>query len=229
VTATNWSTISIGFESGSDRMLKTLNKECTVADNEFVIDLVNRIGDACTRRGTAPPRFWANIILGIPGETREDVFATMRMLRRMRYVQPSISFFAPYPGSVLGHQMIAEGKSLMTADNYHRYPHDEKVSGADYEFLREVLAGVHDQAIDAAGGESTPPAPEPLAAFAPAHHLYVFAMRNGRSKLAYGPDPAAALATLRLRLGPDEMALVLADRYRRIRQQDLHQVVGDLG
>jgi hypothetical protein len=45
VRETNWRTISIGFESGSDRMLRLLNKECTEEDNYFAIDLVNRIGD----------------------------------------------------------------------------------------------------------------------------------------------------------------------------------------
>ena len=45
VRETNWSTISIGFESGSDRMLQVLNKECSAEDNDFTIDLLNRIGD----------------------------------------------------------------------------------------------------------------------------------------------------------------------------------------
>ena len=38
---TNWNTISIGFESGSDRILRLLNKECTEEDNYFTIDLLN--------------------------------------------------------------------------------------------------------------------------------------------------------------------------------------------
>jgi len=227
VTETNWQTISIGFESGSDRVLRILNKECTVADNEFTVDLLNRIGDAAVRRGQAPPRFWANIMLGVPGETRDDVFATMRMLRRMRYVIPSVSFFAPYPGSALGYQLIAEGRSLMTADNYHRYPHDEKVSGVDYPFLRDVLAGAYDDEIGRGSGEAV--LREPLRRFASPHHFSRFAMRNGRSKLAFGPDPTAALGTLALRLPPEELALVEADRYERVAQHDLGRVISDLG
>jgi radical SAM superfamily enzyme YgiQ (UPF0313 family) len=148
VEETNWSTISIGFESGSDRVLRILNKECTEEDNEFAIDLVNRIGDARVRQGREPPRFWANIILGIPGETREDAFKTMRMLKRMKYALPTIAFFAPYPGSILGFQLIAEGKSRMTKDNYHRYPDDEKVVGIDYAFYRDLLAGRYDDEVN---------------------------------------------------------------------------------
>jgi radical SAM superfamily enzyme YgiQ (UPF0313 family) len=148
VRETNWNLISIGFESGSDRVLKILNKECTAEDNYFAIDLLNRIGDEMEAEGKEPPRFWTNIMLGIPGETREDAFETMRMLKYMRRTLPSISFYAPYPGSALGYQLIAEGKSLMTKDNYHRFPDDEKVKGIDYPFYRDLLAGKYDDEIN---------------------------------------------------------------------------------
>jgi anaerobic magnesium-protoporphyrin IX monomethyl ester cyclase len=144
----NWNLVSIGFESGSDRVLRLLNKECSEEDNAFAIDLVNRVGDAMVAAGREPPRFWANIMLGIPGETREDAFKTMRMLKRMKRALPSIAFYAPYPGSLLGHQLIAEGRSLMGPDNYHRYPDDEKVRGVDYGFYRDLLAGRFDDEVD---------------------------------------------------------------------------------
>jgi radical SAM superfamily enzyme YgiQ (UPF0313 family) len=153
VRDTNWNTVSIGFESGSDRVLKILNKECTEEDNYFAIDLLNRIGDDLERQGRPAPVFWSNIMLGIPGETRDDAFKTMRMLKYMRRVMPSIAFYAPYPGSALGHQLIAEGKSLMSKENYHRYPDDEKVKGIDYQFYRELLAGKYDAEVSAGLGE----------------------------------------------------------------------------
>jgi len=145
---TNWNLISIGFESGSDRILRLLNKECTEEDNTYTIDLVNRIGDDMAKEGKEPPKFWANIMLGIPGETPEDAYKTMRMLKRMKRVFPSISRYAPYPGSALGFQLIAEGKSLMSKDNYHRFPDDEKVKGVDYAFYRDLLAGKYDAEIN---------------------------------------------------------------------------------
>ena len=148
IRETKWKTISIGFESGSDRILRLLNKECTEEDNFFAIDLDNRLGDELEAKGEEPPKFWSNIMLGIPGETPEDAFKTMRMLKRMKRVFPSIAFYAPYPGSALGNQLIAEGKSLMTKDNYHRFPDDEKVIGVDYQFYRELLAGKFDTEIN---------------------------------------------------------------------------------
>jgi anaerobic magnesium-protoporphyrin IX monomethyl ester cyclase len=147
IRETNWDLISIGFESGSDRVLRILNKECTAEDNYFAIDLLERIADDMEAEGRPAPRFWTNIMLGIPGETREDAFETMRMVRYMRRSLPSISFYAPYPGSALGYQLIAEGKSLMTKENYHRFPDDEKVKGIDYQFYRDLLAGRYDDQI----------------------------------------------------------------------------------
>ncbi len=148
IRETNWNLVSIGFESGSDRILRLLNKECTEEDNDFTIALLERIGDDMEREGREPPAFWANIMLGIPGETREDAFKTMRMLKRMKRVYPSISYYAPYPGSALGFQLIAEGKSLMSKENYHRFPGDEKVKGVDYAFYRDLLAGVYDAEVN---------------------------------------------------------------------------------
>lgn len=152
IRETNWHIVSIGFESGSDRVLRILNKECTEEDNYFTIDLLHRIGDEMEAEGKEAPIFWSNIMLGIPGETHEDAFKTMRMLRYMRRVMPSISFYAPYPGSALGNQLIAEGKSLMTKENYHRFPDDEKVKGVDYQFYRDLLAGKYDKQIAAGAG-----------------------------------------------------------------------------
>ncbi|MBI5030450.1 MAG: B12-binding domain-containing radical SAM protein [Chloroflexi bacterium] len=148
VRETNWNTISLGFESGSDRVLKILNKECTAEDNYFAIDLLNKIGDDLEAQGRIPPKFWANIMLGIPGETHDDAYDTIRMLKRMKRVLPSISYYAPYPGSALGYQLIAEGKSRMSKENYHRYPDDEKLKGIDYGFYKKLLQGKFEREVN---------------------------------------------------------------------------------
>jgi hypothetical protein len=70
------------------------------------------------------------------------------MVKSMKRVMPSIAFYAPYPGSALGNQLIAEGRSRMTKENYHRFPDDEKVVGIDYQFYRDLLAGKYDQEVN---------------------------------------------------------------------------------
>jgi anaerobic magnesium-protoporphyrin IX monomethyl ester cyclase len=226
VRDTNWNTVSIGFESGSDRVLKILNKECTEADNAFAIALLDRIGDQLEAEGREPPKFWANIMLGVPGETREDAFKTLRMLRSMKRAIPSIAFYAPYPGSALGHQIIAEGKSLMNSDNYHRYPHDEKMQGVDYGFYRDLIEGRYEQEIedcaDAASSDLTASSGQP-------HRIYLFARTDGGKTLSWGRNPADALEILAQRLSSEELASVIPERYIRIRQRELGQHVDTLG
>lgn len=222
IRETNWNTVSIGFESGSDRVLKILNKECTAEDNFFAIGLLNRIGDDLERKGKEPPKFWANVMLGIPGETREDAFETFRMLRSMKRVLPSISLYSPYPGSALGYQLIAEGKSLMTDENYHRYPGDEKLSGIDYEFYRDLQNGRYDSEINekSYGPPHTDSRP---------HHLYLFALRNRKKRLSYGSNVTEAMENLKLRLDDREIDEIDPGQCRRIEQTDLLQHVNELG
>jgi hypothetical protein len=37
---------------------------------------------------------------------------------------------------------------MMSKDNYHRFPDDEKVKGIDYQFYRDLLAGKYDQEVN---------------------------------------------------------------------------------
>jgi radical SAM superfamily enzyme YgiQ (UPF0313 family) len=150
VKETNWTTVSIGFESGSDRMLKTLNKECTVEDNNFTIQLLNRIGDDLEREGRERPRFWANVMFGIPGETPEDVFATHRMVRTMNNPIVTPATYAPFPGSMLGYQITAEGKSLLGTKHF-RFLGGRYMTGIDYDFLDDVNQGAYTYEIESKG------------------------------------------------------------------------------
>ncbi len=137
---TNWRTISLGLESGSDSMLRILNKECTEEDHDFAIDIINRTGEEMMIKGDEPPMIFANIMFAIPGETKKDARKTLDMVNRIDRVKPSVSYFAPYPGSILGYQIIAEGKSLMSKNGYHRYPGKETLKGVDYTFYEKLLS-----------------------------------------------------------------------------------------
>ncbi len=148
VRDTNWRTISIGFESGSERSLEILNKECTPDDNAFTIELLNKIGDDLTQQGMIRPRFWANIMWGIPGETQEGAFQTMKMFLSMKEPIPTFAYYAPFAGSILGNQLIAEGKSLMPKDDHTRYAGQPKISGVDYQFYADLLAGKYQKEVE---------------------------------------------------------------------------------
>jgi len=68
-----------------------------------------------------------------------------------------------------------------------------------------------------------------MSSFNNPHHLYLFAMTNGKKKIAYGSSPQDAYENLRLRLTGPEMSAILPDQYTRIPQRELHQHVHELG
>jgi hypothetical protein len=59
--------------------------------------------------------------------------------------------------------------------------------------------------------------------------MYLFALRNGRRKLAYGESPEDALAILSVRLAPEEMAEIVREDYVKINQRELQKYVKELG
>ena len=120
VLETNWELVSIGLESGSDNTLLTLNKECTVQDNLFCIQLINYLGDQLQAAKRPPVKIFSNIMWGVPGEDLEDLYGTIRMVSLIRRPLLSYSHHAPYPGGALGYQLIAEGKSLLNVDQLNR-------------------------------------------------------------------------------------------------------------
>ncbi len=68
-----------------------------------------------------------------------------------------------------------------------------------------------------------------MSSFSNPHYMYLFEMKNGRKKLAYGQSPEDALAILASRLSADEMAQINRDQYLKIKQRELQQYVPELG
>lgn len=68
-----------------------------------------------------------------------------------------------------------------------------------------------------------------MSSFSNPHYMYLFEMKNGRKKLAYGQSPDNALAILRLRLTEPEMAEIIPDQYIKINQRKLQEYVHLLG
>jgi hypothetical protein len=59
--------------------------------------------------------------------------------------------------------------------------------------------------------------------------MYLFNMRNGKKKLAYGQSPSDALDILSIRLTEEEMAEIIEGEFVKIRQRDLLKHVSELG
>jgi len=68
-----------------------------------------------------------------------------------------------------------------------------------------------------------------MSSFSNPHYMYLFDLRSGKQKLAYGESPEDALRILRVRLSEAEMADILVDRFIKINQRQLHDYVHNLG
>jgi radical SAM superfamily enzyme YgiQ (UPF0313 family) len=92
--------ISYGFESGSPRMLKSMNKIATIEKMENAIK-VNRKFDMML-----PVSF----IIGMPGEDEESCRETVEFCVRNEIPLKSIMFATPYPGTELFDVAVSTGR-----------------------------------------------------------------------------------------------------------------------
>ena len=68
-----------------------------------------------------------------------------------------------------------------------------------------------------------------MSSFSNPHYMYLFEMKNGKKKLAYGQSPEDALEILSYRLPPEEMEKIIKDQYTKIHQRQLQEHVHLLG
>ncbi len=122
--------VSIGFESGSQRILNFLAKGTTVQQNI-------RASEICHKYGI---KIKGNFMLGTPTETRQEALATLDMVKKIRPYRVSATFYTPLPGSYLYDYCIEHDLSLI--HNHEEYNRSnlnrEKIKGIDYPLLREI-------------------------------------------------------------------------------------------
>ncbi len=68
-----------------------------------------------------------------------------------------------------------------------------------------------------------------MSSFSNPHYMYLFDMKSGKQKLAYGQSPEDALEILRVRLSEEEMQQLIPDKFIKISQRKLQQYVHNLG
>ncbi|RLB70208.1 MAG: tRNA (N6-isopentenyl adenosine(37)-C2)-methylthiotransferase MiaB [Deltaproteobacteria bacterium] len=79
--------IHLPFQSGSDRILKLMNRGYTVKD---YLDKVEQLKNICP-----DIRLTTDIIVGFPGETEEDFQATLDLVEKVRYADAFTFLYSP--------------------------------------------------------------------------------------------------------------------------------------
>lgn len=93
--------IAVGIESGSDRVRKMIRKGSTTDEVRRKIRMVREVG------GIEITGFF---MLGIPGETREDIEATLRFSRELPLHRAAFHSFLPLPGAKIWQDMEQSGE-----------------------------------------------------------------------------------------------------------------------
>jgi hopanoid biosynthesis associated radical SAM protein HpnJ len=89
----------VGFESGNQEILNNIRKGTR-------IDRARQFAADCRKLGI---RLHGTFILGLPGETRETIQRTIAFAKDVDPYSLQVSLAAPYPGTELYRQAIAEG------------------------------------------------------------------------------------------------------------------------
>ncbi len=90
--------LAIGAESGSPRILRLLKKDITIEQTLDAARFLHKVGLKAS----------FSFMTGLPGEEKEDIFKTLRLIAEIAEIDDSFSFrilgpqvYRPYPGSEL--------------------------------------------------------------------------------------------------------------------------------
>ncbi len=121
--------VQFGFESGSQRVLNFLRKKAKV-EQALVAAKLCRDHDLL---------IFANYMIGIPKETKEDLEATYRLMREINPEIHAGSYFSPIPGSDLyDYCRVNDLIGVTSYDMYVRGALDNKIKGVDYRLVGEI-------------------------------------------------------------------------------------------
>ena len=67
-----------------------------------------------------------------------------------------------------------------------------------------------------------------MSSFSNPHYMYLFSLKNGKKRLAYGQSPEDALEILSYRLSAEEMDQIIREDFTKINQRKLQDVVDQL-
>jgi radical SAM superfamily enzyme YgiQ (UPF0313 family) len=124
-------TIGLGIESASNRILRILNKNITKEKTEKIINL-------CKKEGFNVVGFF---IIGNPGERKKEMMRIANSAKKLKLDMIQISFFTPYPGSISFKEMDMNDISKIQIYSRHNRPFE--CSELNEEELRDLQKNLY--------------------------------------------------------------------------------------
>jgi len=119
--------IGYGVESGTQRVLDLMKKNIKVEDIEKAVNLTKKVGIEVT----------GHVIVGYPGETKEDILSTMRLLKRLDLDYIQVYCCVPFPGSALYEQ--AKKSGWIISKDWSKFEQNFSVLSTPYLSAEEVM------------------------------------------------------------------------------------------
>jgi radical SAM superfamily enzyme YgiQ (UPF0313 family) len=119
--------MSLGVESGSDRILALIKKGEKLSDLKRGMSLLHTVGIAAT----------TNLIIGHPTETIEEIYQTLKLAKELKPVFIHLHYLTPYPGT----EIFSKYQSKLTEfkDFSHWKAHDFNISAVDTDILQGMM------------------------------------------------------------------------------------------
>lgn len=134
--------MGLGIESGSDKVLKEIGKNCT---SDMILANIKRL----TNAGIHPT---VSIQVGQFNETSEDVEKSIELVKKTMRVNPNIQYAftitTPFPGSKLYDHIISSGLLKSDQDFYKRYFSKENITqSGDWNQVTNLSKMSHEEII----------------------------------------------------------------------------------
>ena len=114
----------IGFESGSNKILKNMNKGCTVKQNTECFRIARKSG----------LKVKALMSIGHPGETMDTINESIKWLKKVKPDETDITIISIYPGSNYFNKSIKISENLLKYENQD----GDKLYIRDIDFLKDA-------------------------------------------------------------------------------------------
>jgi radical SAM superfamily enzyme YgiQ (UPF0313 family) len=119
--------IGYGVEAGTQRVLDLMKKNIKVEDIERAVKLTKKVGIEVT----------GHVIVGYPGETREDILSTMKLLKKLDLDYMQVYCCVPFPGSALYEE--AKKSGWIASNDWSMYEQNFSVLSTPHLSAQEVM------------------------------------------------------------------------------------------
>jgi radical SAM superfamily enzyme YgiQ (UPF0313 family) len=119
--------IGYGIEAGTQRVLDLMKKNIQIEDIERAVKLTKNVGIEVT----------GHVIVGYPGETKDDIVTTMKLVKKLDLDYIQVYCCVPFPGSSLYEQ--AKRSGWITTNNWSMFEQNFSVLNTPYLSAEEVM------------------------------------------------------------------------------------------